>query len=244
MHNQSISDTSASIRFSGSNNSDLEDNSIQRAFKNAKHVVTSNNGLPETAKTAMDLVIDPIVEQGANSTGPDIKLSNPIVPLGHNANVYYFISPSSQLRNMKAEALEAGRGVQSLFLGMGDDTIEWCRSMFPARDNGWSSKDAGLWIIEQCNAAGVFDPSRVDLRSAGVWRDDKGHATAHCVDRLIYASDKVEFPASSPKNFILNGAPKLDPSFLSFFVGLTRWWRSEFSASLNQASVARDRCTQ
>ncbi|WIY23886.1 helix-turn-helix transcriptional regulator [Parasedimentitalea psychrophila] len=266
MHNLNILGTPASISFAG-NSRDLEDNSIQRAFKNAKRVVTSNNGPPETARAAAGLVFDPISEQGANSTGPDSVPTSPIVPLGHNANVYYFISPRRQLRNMRAEALEPGRGIQALFLGRGKDTVKWCRSLFPARDNGRSPKVAGLWIIEQRNVKGVFDPSRADLRSIGVWHDGKGHAIAHCGDRLVYPSGQVELLASSPKNFILIEAPRIDAPILPFFInlsqttlwrrtrsgalharlrvaGLTRWRRSELLAFLGEADAARDRCAQ
>ncbi|NRB17580.1 MAG: hypothetical protein HRU33_08430 [Rhodobacteraceae bacterium] len=266
MHNQNFLETSASISFAGTSR-DLEDNSIQRAFKNAEPVVTCDNGHPETANTATDHLIDPITDQGADSTGPDSASTSPIVPLGHNANVYYFISPSRQLRNMRAEALEAGRGIQALFLGMGKGTVKWCRSLFPARDNGRSPKVAGHWIIEQRNAKGVFDPSRADLRSIGVWHDGKGHAITHCGDRPVYPSGQVELLASSPKNFILIGAPRIDAPILSFFVnlsqtpllrrtrsgalhallrvaGLTCWRRSEFLAFLGEAGAARDRCAQ
>jgi len=68
---------------------------------------------------------------------------------------------------------------------------EWCLSTFPAGDNSWSYKNAGLWIIEQCNAKGIFDPSNADLRSIGVWRDDSGRANAHCGDRIVFPSGET-----------------------------------------------------
>jgi hypothetical protein len=63
--------------------------------------------------------------------------------------------------------------------------------LFPVHETGWSHKEAGLWIIEQCNAKGVFDPTSADLRLIGVWRDDNGSAVAHCGDRIVFPSGKT-----------------------------------------------------
>jgi energy-coupling factor transporter ATP-binding protein EcfA2 len=71
--------------------------------------------------------------------------------------------------------------------------------MFSTADHRWCHKKAGLWIIAQCNAKGVFDPSSADLRSIGVWRDDDGGAIAHCGNRIIspdgQVSDLTEYHA-------------------------------------------------
>lgn len=121
----------------------------------------------------------------------------PIRPLGHARGSYYFISPAGELRNMKAEALEAGRGVAALFTGMGNDVEEWCLSQFPARDERWSPKDAGKWIIEQCNSKGIFDLESADLRSLGTWRDVDDAAVAHCGDRLVHPDGTVSIPQTN-----------------------------------------------
>jgi energy-coupling factor transporter ATP-binding protein EcfA2 len=115
----------------------------------------------------------------------------PIVPLGMDGGSYYLISPSGQLRKFTADTLEAGRGVRALFEGISTEVENWCTSMFPAGDNGWNPKQAGLWIIGQCNAKGVFDPSNSDLRSIGVWPDDGGGAVAHCGDQIVFPSGKA-----------------------------------------------------
>ena len=111
--------------------------------------------------TNRELQNSPITRFDQNVVIPETA---PIVPLGHNAGQYSFIAPSGQYRRMPAEALEAGRGVRALFRGTGPDIEEWCLSKFPAKGGGWCQKEAGLWIIEQCNEKGVFDPDPPPLK--------------------------------------------------------------------------------
>jgi hypothetical protein len=131
---------------------------------------------------------------------------SPIVPLGHKNGLYYFISASGELRSIKAEALEAGRGVRSLFDGVSREAEIWCRSKFPAADNDWVPKGVGHWIIESCNAAGVFDPSTADMRSIGVWRAQHGKAVAHCGNRIMYPDGQVLSLSEYKANHIMIGA--------------------------------------
>jgi hypothetical protein len=132
----------------------------------------------------------------------------PIVPLGHKNGIYSFISPSGELRSLKAEALEAGRGVQSLFSGVSRGAESWCRSNFPTADNGWAHKEVGLWIIKSCNAAGVFDPSCADMRLTGVWRAQDEKAVAHCGNCIVYPEGQM-LPLSEYKadHFMIGAAP-------------------------------------
>ena len=127
--------------------------------------------------------IDPL---GENPTTTErVSQYCPIVPLGHKDGGYFFLSASSELRCMKAETLEAGRGVKSLFCGVSEMAESWCVVNFGNQDGKWSPKDVGEWIVKSCNAVGVFDKSNADLRSIGVWRDEKGKAIAHCGDTLV-----------------------------------------------------------
>jgi energy-coupling factor transporter ATP-binding protein EcfA2 len=137
---------------------------------------------------------------------------DPIVPLGHDGGNYYFIPPSGQLRKFTAEALEAGRGVRALFAGISPVVDEWCHSKFPTRDNGWSHKEAGLWIIEKCNANGVFEPSSADLRSIGVWRDDTGGAVSHCGNHIIYPDGRsLPLTECQAKHIMIGARPIAAP---------------------------------
>lgn len=130
----------------------------------------------------------------------------PIVPLGHKNGSYFFISASGELRSMKAEALEAGRGVRALFTGVSPDAEAWCLSEFATANDAWCPKAAGLWIIKSCNSAGVFDPNNADLRSIGVWRDEEDQAVAHCGDRLIWADGRSCSLAEHDGKAIMVGA--------------------------------------
>lgn len=163
---------------------------ILKAAQNAEAVLPPDSA--DRLRTAGgengSLVVPPDLGDGVHEAAPYC----PIVALGFDGAIYYLISPSGQLRKFTADTLEAGRGVRALFAGISAEVQEWCISMFPAGDNGWSHKQAGLWIIEQCNAKGVFDPSNSDLRSIGVWPDDRGGAVAHCGDRIVFPNGKAQ----------------------------------------------------
>ncbi len=130
----------------------------------------------------------------------------PIIPLGQSGGDYFFISASGELRRMKAEALEAGRGVRALLSGYGYVTEAWCLEKFPQKGGGWSQREAGQWIIDQCNGKGVFDPASADLRYVGVWRDEDGNAIAHCGDRLVQPDGQVMSPAAFQGKSVMIGA--------------------------------------
>lgn len=128
----------------------------------------------------------------------------PIVPLGHQNGIYYFISASGELRCMKAEALEAGRGVQALFCGVDDLAEDWCKQKFATNNGVWNSKEVGRWIIRACNQAGVFDPNNADIKSIGVWREYNGTLVAHCGDRLAYNDgQEITLPHRTDKSIMI-----------------------------------------
>ena len=135
---------------------------------------------------------------------------DPIVPLGHKNGTYFFISPSGELRSMKAESLEAGRGVKALFSGVNEEVESWCFLNFSSSKSDWSPKEAGHWIIKECNTRGIFDPTTADMRSIGVWRDDKAKAIAHCGDAVISADGAVIPLADHRARFIAIGAAPIN----------------------------------
>jgi hypothetical protein len=113
----------------------------------------------------------------SNAVSTDVVMelaTCPITPLGQKGGNYFFISASGELRCMKAEALEAGRGVRALLSGYSTAIDAWCLKTFPQKDGCWSPRMAGQWIIDQCNGIGVFDLGSADIRAVGVWRDDDG----------------------------------------------------------------------
>ncbi|WP_137702385.1 hypothetical protein [Marimonas lutisalis] len=87
--------------------------------------------------------------------------------------------------------------------------------MFSAQNNDWCHKRAGLWIIEQCNAKGVFEPGRADLRSIGVWCDDAGGAIAHCGDSLVFPDGQTQALLEHHAKYIPIGAGPITPPDLT-----------------------------
>lgn len=140
----------------------------------------------------------------------------PITPLGQKGGDYFFISASGELRRMKAEALEAGRGVRALLSGYSPAIDALCVKKFPQKDGGWSPRVAGQWIIDQCNGRGVFDPDSADIRAIGVWRDDEGKAIAHCGDRLVQPDGRSFVPAEHKGKSIMIGAAPITPPDSTF----------------------------
>ncbi len=85
------------------------------------------------------------------------------------------------------ENLERGIGVEELFLGPEASSREWAVKRFGGRDvKLWSA--AGQWLVKECVAAGIIDPTECELRGRGVWRDAQGKAIAHCGDVLVDGS--------------------------------------------------------
>ena len=152
-------------------------------------------------------------DSGTGGRASENSKYSPIVPLGNKNGLYFFISASGELRSMKAEALEAGRGVRALFSGVSKEAESWCRSQFPAADDDWAHKDAGHWIIKSCNAVGMFDPSTADMRSIGVWRAQDRKAVAHCGNWIV-CSDRQVLPLSKYKadHIMIGAAPVALPA--------------------------------
>lgn len=63
----------------------------------------------------------------------------PTICLGRDAGSDYFIPPSGQKREASSTSLEVGRGLVSLFVGVGDDVIAWCCKTFPKTDGNRSA---------------------------------------------------------------------------------------------------------
>jgi hypothetical protein len=184
---------------------------LQDAMGSSEDSNANATSLREHSRSGVVQIPNAALQAETISLGTPI--SSPIAPLGHSMGIYYFMSPAGELRPMKAEALEAGRGVESLFNGISEQAEDWCRAQFPARDDGWSVKDAGKWIIKKCNSKGVFDLATADLRSAGVWRDVQGAAVAHCGNCLVRPDGTVSLLRSDqPGPIMISSSPIPKPN--------------------------------
>ena len=176
---------------------------VRRAARNATLVDVPPELLP-----AEDAVVD--------HTHPVILAEQPycpIVPLGHKNSLYYFLSPSTELRHLKAEALETGRGVRALFIGVNSKVDAWCENMFPSKTDNWSQRDAGRWIIEKCNSKGVFDPNNAEIRSVGIWRDESRNAVMNCGNVLEFSDgQRKSLTEYKAKHIMIGAAPITSPA--------------------------------
>lgn len=130
---------------------------------------------------------DEIRDSLAKAQPPEEPLQCPVVALGHLKGVYYFLSGSGEIREMRPRDMTA-LGLLSLFDGDG----AWLHEHYAKLD----SKDrktgeievnaAAAAMIRRCVAIGLY---RLDIpkRSIGVWRDDAlGGIVSHCGDKLVY----------------------------------------------------------
>lgn len=111
-----------------------------------------------------------------------------VKPLGFSGLRFFLISADGEPVELTSKDLEAGRGVYTLYAGSeirGAPAEEWLAACFPpkrARDTDavlFDEPRAGRWLIDQCKAAGPYDPTG-PMRRIGVWRetDDLGRSYA------------------------------------------------------------------
>lgn len=117
---------------------------------------------------------------GRRGAGP-----SPLVPLGMNSGTYYYLTPSGQLAETRAN------GLQKLgILGLYEAEAGWLHKAFQQTrlvdgeevPTGWNASKAAEWLIHQAARCGLFDPSS-DLRGAGAWprsADLTDPPIAHC----------------------------------------------------------------
>ncbi|WP_139250912.1 hypothetical protein [Palleronia salina] len=73
------------------------------------------------------------------------------------------------------------------------------------------ARAAGNWIIEACNAVGLYDDERADHCSTGVWRTEHDEAVAHCGDRVVTADGTAVPVAVFESAHTMVGASAINP---------------------------------
>lgn len=132
-------------------------------------------------------------EDGAEPPGPGAPGPSalegagpcPVVPLGHADGMFWFLSPSGQVRGITDAKLNAN-GIRGLFEGR----IPWLWDAFPRFDKsgetrvGWGAAQAQEYLIKGAAAQGLFS-AEACLRGDGVWPDEAGGLIVHCGDAVL-----------------------------------------------------------
>lgn len=114
--------------------------------------------------------LDPVTE-------PPAPPPEGIVPLGHDRGVFFYLSQGTR----QVFALQAGQHNRNTLMAMASGAHYWERSRFTG-ERGVLWDQAIDWLMGECRAIGIFDPTR--LRGRGAWIDD-GRSVLHLGDRLI-----------------------------------------------------------
>ena len=122
----------------------------------------------------------------------------PIKPLGEWQGMYFYMSRSGELRQLKFNEHKA-LGIGSLF----DGKIGWLLENFgkhTAHGKTFDESRTAFWLMEKCAEMGHFDPQTV-VRGPGVWQDQNKRVLVHCGDKINI--DGVWGPAGIIKDDVL-----------------------------------------
>lgn len=113
---------------------------------------------------------------------PPVSLDEcPVTCLGTANGVYYFLSPSGELRVLHAKDFR-----RVVLISLFDGWVDWCHAVAPAPKDGWSIDLVAEILMRRCVDAGMFDPERA-VHGLGVWPDDASATPSvivHCGDKV------------------------------------------------------------
>jgi hypothetical protein len=153
------------------------------------------------AKERLRIVRDAVDDAGPYRRDPDSAGTCPVVALGHQDGEYVFLSPSGELRRLKARDLGGAPGLVSLFGG----DLAWMKAAHPRYDregnpvDDFNARAVMADLVRQCEAKGLFDPG-LKMRGLGVWPAVDGArrvAVAHCGKDLVVV-DEMKRPSTRP----------------------------------------------
>lgn len=147
------------------------------------------------------------VIENASEVQDDTFKDCPVRPLGHKQGVYYFLSPSGELRELRPMDFSVN-GLLSLFNG----SDVWLKEHAPREDRkgnvtGFEANTAARLLMAECSAKGMFDLN-MPVRGPGTWRtstlDKNGVAqlVVHCGDVLYWSGENKVTPAGE----VIDGA--------------------------------------
>lgn len=152
-------------------------------------------------------------DDGGHLAVPENKLPPdcPVVPLGLNGDVYYFMDERRQLRAV--EDAKLGRlKIISLF-GTRKNLIYqyWGKTNKDRRIVGWQPERAQEALMYGAANAGVWDPFQ-RVRGRGAWIGDRGELIYHC------GSDLIVFAAKPGEDGTLDAPTRCRPGPRDRFV--------------------------
>jgi len=107
----------------------------------------------------------------------------PVLPLGTNDGIFYFLDTIGQMRALKGSELGQA-GINELFMGR----HLWLTWAFPksVRDviTSWRPERAREALMAACARRGTWNPLN-GVRGRGMWRGRDGKLIVHCGDRLF-----------------------------------------------------------
>lgn len=147
-----------------------------------------NENDPKQAAIAEAITSAEVVRQ--KPLGPLSETEPDIVPLGHAAGIYYFISSDGEQRHFGAREL-VRLNIASLFGG----ETSWLCDNFPCYnkkgdriDGAFNANNAAEWLMRQCSLSGLYNPD-TPLRRLGVWRA-KNAIVAHLGSSIWFKGEK------------------------------------------------------
>lgn len=112
----------------------------------------------------------------------------PVTCLGTATGVYYFLSPSGEIRVLRAQDFR-----KQILISLFDGDVGWCWQIAPAVRGSWNAEAVIEHLVRGCVAAGTFDPGRA-VHGLGVWQDKEAgepQAIVHCGDAVWFRDEWV-----------------------------------------------------
>lgn len=119
---------------------------------------------------------------------------SPVVPLGKQDKVFWFLDPHGQLIPMTSSEFGL-KTLQGLFAGK--KASDWLNRAFPQINKnerwvGFAAQYASQALMDECAEKGVFDP-RDKVRGLGCWRGEEGQLIQH-LGNVVLVGDKEHKP--------------------------------------------------
>ena len=121
----------------------------------------------------------------------------PVIPLGKDGPVCYFLDTMGQLYEL--EARSSGKGPLGSLFGGRSRYLEWAwprwsqpKADKPPKVIGWQADDARQCLVDACSFVGMFEQADL-VRGRGAWRAENGGLIYHAGNR-VWINGRWEAP--------------------------------------------------